>query len=64
VKELNPEGFQGDKEWLVSVISLYLFLNLTIIYIRKIHAGAAFNLFLNLTIVTHIRIIHADLWLM
>jgi serine/threonine protein kinase len=31
VKELNPEGFQGDKEWLVSLISFYLLLNLTIV---------------------------------
>lgn len=23
VKELNPDGFQGDREWLVNPISLY-----------------------------------------
>jgi hypothetical protein len=44
VKELNPEGFQGDKEWLVSLISFYLLLNLTIviyIYITRIDAELA-----------------------
>jgi hypothetical protein len=36
VKELNPEGFQGDKEWLVSLIALLLFLNFTLVmYIEK-----------------------------
>ena len=36
VKELNPEGFQGDKEWLVSLIALFLFLNLSLVmYIEK-----------------------------
>ena len=31
VKELNPEGFQGDKEWLVSLIAFFLFLYLTLV---------------------------------
>jgi len=36
VKELNPEGFQGDKEWLVSIIVLFLFLILSLVmYIEK-----------------------------
>ncbi|VAI80434.1 unnamed protein product [Triticum turgidum subsp. durum] len=30
VKELNPEGFQGDKEWLVSLLASLHFLNLYI----------------------------------
>jgi hypothetical protein len=31
VKELNPEGFQGDKEWLVSPIAFLLFLYLALV---------------------------------